>query len=84
MTALLSLRDMVKVYRTAGHEVRAVDGVSFDVEAGTTFGLVGESGSGTSTIARCALRLVEPTYGVAVCATCAPASAWCSRTLSPR
>lgn len=66
MTALLSLRDMVKVYRTAGHEVRAVDGVSFDVEAGTTFGLVGESGSGKSTIARCALRLVEPTSGASL------------------
>ncbi|MGR0220844.1 ATP-binding cassette domain-containing protein [Agromyces sp. ZXT2-6] len=63
MSAILSLEDIVKVYRSHGSEVRAVDGVSFDIEEGTTFGLVGESGSGKSTIARCALRLIEPTSG---------------------
>jgi oligopeptide/dipeptide ABC transporter ATP-binding protein len=43
--------------------VRAVDGVSFHVTKGETFGLVGESGCGKSTIARCILRLVEPDAG---------------------
>jgi len=43
--------------------VRAVDGVSFSIAQGRTFGLVGESGCGKSTVARLLLRLTEPTAG---------------------
>jgi len=43
--------------------IRAVDGVSFTIDEGETFGLVGESGCGKTTTARCLLRLVEPTAG---------------------
>ncbi|MCM3785269.1 dipeptide ABC transporter ATP-binding protein [Neobacillus mesonae] len=43
--------------------VKAVDGISFDVSRGETFGIVGESGCGKSTAGRSLLRLIEPTKG---------------------
>ncbi len=48
--------------RTIGY-VKAVDGISFDVQRGETLGLVGESGCGKTTASRCLLRLIPSTEG---------------------
>ncbi|MFN3652875.1 MAG: ABC transporter ATP-binding protein [Armatimonadota bacterium] len=63
---LLDVRGLRKVYASQagrGHLVTAADDVSFHVLPGETFGLVGESGCGKSTVARCIMRLIEPTGG---------------------
>ena len=69
---LLQVRDLVKHYAADGlfrrseRPVRAVDGVSFDVERAETLALVGESGCGKSSVGRTVLRLQEPTGGSAL------------------
>ena len=52
---------LARLLRKEGKFVHAVDGISFDVGRGEVFCLVGESGCGKTTTARCILRLVDPT-----------------------
>ena len=51
------------VFQKQVASVQAVDGVSFTVKQGETLGVVGESGCGKSTMARCIMRLLDPTSG---------------------
>jgi ABC-type oligopeptide transport system ATPase subunit len=66
---LLDVRHLVKHYPPPGlglgrrAPVVAVDDISFAIDQGETFGLVGESGCGKTTTGRCVLRLIEPTAG---------------------
>jgi peptide/nickel transport system ATP-binding protein len=62
-TALLSVRDLHTRYAVGRQVLRAVDGVSFDLERGETVGLVGESGCGKSTLGKTILRLVPSAEG---------------------
>ena len=71
---LLVVEDLVKhfpvtrgiIFQRQVAAVKAVDGVSFSVREGETLGVVGESGCGKSTMARCIMRLLDPTSGSVV------------------
>jgi len=60
---LLSVRNLTKTFEVGSHQVRAVDGVSFDLQHGECLAVVGESGSGKSTLANMVLGIYPPTSG---------------------
>jgi peptide/nickel transport system ATP-binding protein len=65
---VLDVDGLTKIYDTRGffgrgRETRAAQDVRFAIRPGRTLGIVGESGSGKSTVARCIMRLIDPTDG---------------------
>ena len=60
---LISVKNIKKHFNVGSGMLKAVDGISFDIYPGETFGLVGESGCGKSTAGRTIIRLYEPTEG---------------------
>ena len=60
---LLRVEDLVVEFRADGGTVKAVSGISLDLAAGETLGLVGESGCGKSTTGRAVMQLPRPTSG---------------------
>jgi peptide/nickel transport system ATP-binding protein len=56
--AFLSVRDLVVEYTSEGQVIHAVNGVSFDLERGKTFGLVGETGAGKTSTAKAIMRIL--------------------------
>ncbi len=61
--ALLEVRDLKKHFPMGRAALKAVDGISLEIKKGETFGLVGESGCGKSTVGRTLVRLYEPSGG---------------------
>ncbi len=60
---ILKVNNLKKYFKTPNGLLHAVDDVSFEVEEGTTLGVVGESGCGKSTLGRSIIRLENPTSG---------------------
>src|SRR2546421_7458566 len=68
---LVEIRNLVKpfpltrgvVFQRGVGKVRAIDGISFDIQRGETLGIVGETGCGKTTAARLIVRLLEPSSG---------------------
>jgi oligopeptide/dipeptide ABC transporter ATP-binding protein len=60
---LLRVENLHKHFKEGRHTIHAVNGVTFDIYPGEAVGLVGESGCGKTTVARCILRLEKPTRG---------------------
>ena len=60
---ILQVSHLKKYFKTPKGMLHAVDDVSFEIQAGKTLGVVGESGCGKSTTGRAILRLIEPTSG---------------------
>lgn len=62
--AILQIKDLYHAYRIKHQRLQAVRNVSFEIKKGEIFGIVGASGSGKSTVAKCMMRIEKPERGV--------------------
>ena len=60
---MIEVKNLTKIFSIDGKEFKAVDDVSFKVNAGEIYGIIGLSGAGKSTVVRCINRLEEPDGG---------------------
>lgn len=63
MSKILKVTDISKIYGQKGNQTHAVNGISFDVEAGEFIGIMGPSGSGKSTLLNCISTIDQPSNG---------------------
>jgi oligopeptide/dipeptide ABC transporter ATP-binding protein len=67
MSDIIEIKDLKKYFTVSGgRQLKAIDGISFSIKKGETFGLVGESGCGKTTTGRVLVRLYDPTGGKAI------------------
>ena len=60
---MIEVKNLVKEFKTDGRSFRAINDVSFKVNRGEIYGVIGLSGAGKSTLVRCINRLEEPSSG---------------------
>lgn len=60
---MVSIKNLTKVYEKGGHVVKALDGISLEIDKGDIFGIIGLSGAGKSSLVRCINRIEDPTSG---------------------
>uniref|UniRef100_A0A7V0Z4S3 ABC transporter ATP-binding protein n=1 Tax=candidate division WOR-3 bacterium TaxID=2052148 RepID=A0A7V0Z4S3_UNCW3 len=70
MTNDIIIKNLVKVFKKHHSEVRAVDGVSFEIKEGELFGLLGPNGAGKTTLIKCISTLLIPDKGTAIVGGC--------------
>ena len=63
MNVILTVENLKKHFEVPGGNLHAVDGISFSIKKGETFGVVGESGCGKSTLCRTIIHIHQPTSG---------------------
>jgi len=60
---MITIENLTKIYNTPGGKIRAIDNLTLHVEQGQTFGVIGLSGAGKSSLVRCINMLEKPTAG---------------------
>ena len=84
MTTTVVVRDVIRIHRRAGEEVRALDGVSLDVQAGEVVALLGPSGSGKSSLLHLLCGWEQPDRGTVAWSDAALIRTWKGTAVVPQ